>query len=178
VLLGVLLIPVRLRLGERVFVLWSGLKGAVPILLGTFLLGTGLTDAGRAYDVIVVVVAFSVIVQGGLVPAMATACKVPMRLVEPEPWSLGVRLRDQPRGLRRYVLVPGAPADGSRIEQLDLGEDTWICFILRDGELVPIRSQTVLQAGDEILALSDPDSEPDPAPIFRTPRPTEPPPRS
>jgi potassium/hydrogen antiporter len=178
VLLGVLLIPVRLRLGERVFVLWSGLKGAVPILLGTFLLDSGMTDAGRAYDVIVVVVAFSVIVQGGLVPAMAAACKVPMRLIEPEPWALGVRLRDQPRGLRRYVLVPGAPADGSRIEQLDLGEDTWICFILRDGELVPIRSQTVLQAGDEILALSDPESGPDPAPIFRTPRPPEPPPQS
>jgi cell volume regulation protein A len=173
VLLGVLLIPVRLRPGERVFVLWSGLKGAVPILLGTFLLDSGLSDAGRAYDVIVVVVAFSVIVQGGLVPSMAAACNVPMRLVEPEPWSLGVRLRDQPQGLRRYVLVEGAPADGSRIEQLDLGEDTWICFILRDGELVPIRSQTVLRAGDEILALSDSDSGPDPAPIFTAPRPPE-----
>jgi cell volume regulation protein A len=171
VLLGVLLLPVRLRLGERVFVLWAGLKGAVPILLGTFLLDSGLADAGRAYDVIVVVVAFSVIVQGGLVPTVAARCRVPMRIVEPEPWSLGVRLRDQPHGLRRYMLVPGAPAEGSRVDDLDLSEDTWICFILRDGELVPVRSQTVLQAGDEILALTDPESGPDPSPIFSAPRP-------
>jgi potassium/hydrogen antiporter len=170
-LVGVLLVPVRLRLGERVFVLWSGLKGAVPILLGTFLLDSGLADADRAYDVIVVVVAFSVMVQGGLVPTVAHRCGVPMRIVQPEPWALGVRLRDQPRGLRRYMLAPGAPADGRRIDELDLGEDTWICFVLREGELVPIRSQTVLQAGDEILALTDPESGPDPAPIFSVPRP-------
>jgi potassium/hydrogen antiporter len=171
-LVGLLLAPVRLRLGERLFVLWSGLKGAVPILLGTFVLDSGLADAERAYDVIVVVVAFSVIVQGGLVPTVADRCRVPMRILEPEPWALGVRLRDQPRGLRRYMLMPGAQADGSRIDHLDLGEETWICFVLRDGELVQVRSRTVLQAGDEILALTDPESGVDPAPIFTEPRPT------
>ncbi|MFL6271181.1 MAG: cation:proton antiporter, partial [Actinomycetes bacterium] len=70
-LVGLLLLPVRLAWGERLFVLWAGLKGAVPILLGTFLLTAGVPDASRLYAVIVVVVAFSVIVQGGLVPTVA-----------------------------------------------------------------------------------------------------------
>jgi len=70
-LVGLLLVPVRLAWGERLFVLWAGLKGAVPILLGSFLLTTGVPDASRLYAVIVVVVAFSVIVQGGLVPTVA-----------------------------------------------------------------------------------------------------------
>ena len=70
-LVGLLLLPVRLAWGERLFVLWAGLKGAVPILLGTFLLTAGVPDATRLYAVIFVVVAFSVIVQGGLVPAVA-----------------------------------------------------------------------------------------------------------
>src|SRR5512133_572889 len=70
-LVGLLLVPVRLAWGERLFVLWAGLKGAVPILLGSFLLTAGVPDATRLHAVIVVVVAFSVIVQGGLVPTVA-----------------------------------------------------------------------------------------------------------
>jgi cell volume regulation protein A len=77
-LVGLVLLPVRLTRGERVFVLWSGLKGAVPILLGTFVLGaTGVEDKALLYDVIVVVVLFSVVVQGGLVPWVARRAGVP-----------------------------------------------------------------------------------------------------
>src|SRR5215208_6619944 len=44
---GALLIPVRLRLGERLFVCWGGLRGAVPILLGTLVLLEQVDGAGR-----------------------------------------------------------------------------------------------------------------------------------
>jgi potassium/hydrogen antiporter len=120
-LVGLLLLPVRLAWGERLFVLWAGLKGAVPILLGTFLLTADVPDASRLYAVIVVVVAFSVIVQGGLVPAVAARLGVPMRTVDPEPWSLGVRFRNEPRGLRRHVVAAGSVADGRRIGDLEVG---------------------------------------------------------
>ncbi len=39
---GLLIAPIRLRLGERAFVLWAGLKGAVPILLGTYVVAEGV----------------------------------------------------------------------------------------------------------------------------------------
>jgi len=83
-LVGLLLWPIHLRRGERVFVLWTGLKGAVPILLGTFILEAGIADGDRLYEIIFTVVAFSVIVQGGLVPTLARRLKVPMRTVEPD----------------------------------------------------------------------------------------------
>jgi potassium/hydrogen antiporter len=165
-LVGLLLLPVRLAWGERLFVLWAGLKGAVPILLGTFLLTADVPDASRLYAVIVVVVAFSVIVQGGLVPAVAARLGVPMRTVDPEPWSLGVRFRHEPRGLRRHVVAAGSPADGRRIGDLDVGEDVWISFVIRNDQLVPVRGSTILCAGDEILALTDPERGPDLTPIF------------
>jgi cell volume regulation protein A len=78
-LVGALLLPVRLRRGERVFVLFAGLKGAVPILLGTYALVQGVPRAGEIYDIVFVVVLVSVLVQGSLVPAVAHALKVPMR---------------------------------------------------------------------------------------------------
>jgi potassium/hydrogen antiporter len=84
-LVGALLWPVRLRLNERLFVLWSGLKGAVPILLGAFIVQAGVKGAPRIYEIIFVVVAFSVIVQGGGVAALAPRLKIPLRTIEPEP---------------------------------------------------------------------------------------------
>ena len=165
-LVGLLLLPVRLAWGERVFVLWAGLKGAVPILLGTFLLSAGEPDATRLYAVIFVVVAFSVIVQGGLVPTVAARLRVPMATIEPEPWSLGVRFRREPRGLRRHIVAAGSPADGCTIGELAVGEDVWISLVIRDGQLIPVQGSTTLRAGDEILALTDPERTPDLTPVF------------
>jgi cell volume regulation protein A len=78
-LVGLLLWPVRLNRGERVFVLLGGLKGAVPILLGTYVLAEHSAHARQIYDIVFVVVLVSVLVQGSLVPAVAHALKVPMR---------------------------------------------------------------------------------------------------
>jgi potassium/hydrogen antiporter len=165
-LVGVLLLVVDLTRGERLFVMWSGLKGAVPILLGTYILTDGGEDAARLYGIVVVVVAFSVVVQGGLVPTVAHRAGVPMRIVEPEPWALGMRFRDEPTGLRRYQVGPGAPADGCSLADLDLGEAAWISMINRGGALVPVRGDTVMRAGDEVLLLVDPHAETDPGELF------------
>lgn len=74
-----LLAPARLKQGERLFVMWSGLKGAVPILLATFPLLNGLADGTRIYGIVFVVVAFSVIVQGSSIPLVARWLGVEMR---------------------------------------------------------------------------------------------------
>lgn len=155
-LVGLLVLPMRLTPGERTFILWAGLRGAVPILLGTFAITAGAEDATRIYGIIFVVVALSVIVQGGLVPAAAHRLGVPMRTIEPEPWAIGVRLRQEPEGMRREVVAAGSSADGTAIRDLDLGEDVWISFVTRSGQLVPIEGDTVLQAGDEVMTFGEP----------------------
>jgi cell volume regulation protein A len=64
-----LLLPARLTRGENAFVLFAGLKGAVPLLLGTMLLP--LPNGDELYGVVVVVVVACVAVQGTLVPHVA-----------------------------------------------------------------------------------------------------------
>ena len=75
---GALLLPVRLDRGERLFVMWSGLKGAVPILLAALALIGGVDDGQRIYGIVFIVVLFSVLVQGTLVPIVAGRLRVPM----------------------------------------------------------------------------------------------------
>ncbi len=168
ILVGLLLIPIKLDFGERVFVLWSGLKGAVPILLGTFVLSEGVAHASRIYNIIFIAVTVSVVVQGGLVPAAARLLHVPMRVVETEPWALGLRFRDEPEGLHRYFVDHGSPADGCTIGDLAVGDQVWISMVSRGGRLLHVDGQTVLKAGDEVLALAEEDGRLDG--VFTRPR--------
>jgi cell volume regulation protein A len=161
VLVGLVLAPIRLSRGERAFVLFSGLKGAVPILLGTYVLAEGVDGAEEIYHIVFVVVLVSVVVQGGLVPTAARVFGVPMRVTEPEPWALGMRFRERPDGLRRYVVAAGSRADGCPLADLDVGESFWVSMVSRDGRLVQLRGDTVLRAGDEVLALTEEADNPD-----------------
>jgi potassium/hydrogen antiporter len=167
VLVGLCLIPARLKSNERTFVLFAGLKGAVPILLGSFLLAAHVPGAERLYGIVAVVVVFSVVVQGSLTPAAARLLRVPMRVMEPEPWALGIRLRDEPSGVHRLTIKPRSPADGRTIADLaGLPSDAWISFIVRDGQLVPNKGNTRLQAGDDVLVLAPSEQRKDLATVF------------
>jgi potassium/hydrogen antiporter len=83
---GPLLAVTRLTWGERAFIVWSGLKGAVPILLASLAVVGGTDFATGIYGIVFVVVLFSVVVQGSLVPTVAA--------------RLGVQMTDEPPSVR------------------------------------------------------------------------------
>jgi potassium/hydrogen antiporter len=85
---GALLARSTVAPAERAFVAWGGLKGAVPILLGTFAVLHGVGGARRIYDIVFFVVMFSVLVQGTTIAAAARRLGVP---VSEEPPSEGRR---------------------------------------------------------------------------------------
>ena len=64
---------------RRLFVMWSGLKGAVPILLASFAVLGAVEDAERIYGIVFVVVAFSVVLQGATIPYAARRFGIEMR---------------------------------------------------------------------------------------------------
>jgi potassium/hydrogen antiporter len=173
VLGGLVSLPVRLSLRERVFFLWTGLKGAVPILLGMTIAASGTPGAARAYQIIFVIVGFSVTVQGGLVPTLAHRLGIPLRTVEPEPWSLGVRFSEEPEGLHRYHVAAGSAADGSPVSDLPCGEDGWVSLSIRDGNLVTPTDDMTLRAGDDVLVLAEPDEAPALDRLFTAPKPAD-----
>jgi len=82
---GTLLVPARLDPGEKLFVMWGGLKGAVPILLAAFAVASHVTDARRIYETVFVVVLASVVVQGGSIAAAARRFGIEMRRASPTP---------------------------------------------------------------------------------------------
>jgi cell volume regulation protein A len=166
---GLCLIPARLERNERTFVLFAGLKGAVPILLGELLRATHRPDAERLYGIVVVVVIFSVLVQGSLVPAVGRWLRLPMRSLEPEPWSVGVRLRQEPEGAHQFSVGTGSLVDGRNVQDVaELAGDIWISLVVRDSQLVPVKADTRLRAGDLVVVLADADIPANVADLFST----------
>jgi potassium/hydrogen antiporter len=139
---GPLLLGTELRRGERVFVLWGGLKGAVPILLATFAVIQGAAGADRIYGLVFVVVLVSVVVQGTSIPFVAPRLGVPMRLAEPH-------------AVARFRVQEGSRAAGRRVGELPLAERTWVDTIDRDGQTQAARGSTVLEAGDSLRVITD-----------------------
>jgi cell volume regulation protein A len=71
-----LLAPFRVPRGERAFLAWAGMRGAVPILLAALALLDGVADAKRIYGLVFVVVAASVTIQGVTLPPVASKLHV------------------------------------------------------------------------------------------------------
>ena len=82
-----LLAPAELTHGERAFIVWGGLKGAVPILLASFALLGDVAHADRIYLIVFVVVALSVTLQAASIPAAARRLGVPMLPVRERVWE-------------------------------------------------------------------------------------------
>jgi cell volume regulation protein A len=84
VVVGALLAPAHLRRGERLFVMWGGLKGAVPILLAAFAIADDVPHAQALYELVFVVVLASVVVQGGTIQLAASKLGIHMRQLGPK----------------------------------------------------------------------------------------------
>jgi cell volume regulation protein A len=141
-----LLAPVRLQRGEKLFILWGGLKGAVPILLGSLAVLAAVEDAGRLYGIIFVVVLFSVVVQGTTIPYAASRLGVPFR-----------RIDHDDAEVLEFIVRDDAFANQRRIGQLPLGERAWVGVLIRDGHPQSFGRQTVLQPGDRVHVYCQPE---------------------
>ncbi len=144
---------------EKAFIAWSGLKGAVPILLAAFAVLGDVPDSQRIYHVVFVVVLGSVVIQGGMVPAVAAYLRIPMQLQPALPWELSVRLAEPPRDRVELAVEAGSRAEGTPLADLPLGEQAWVTLVVRDAHAVPPRPELVLQALDVVFLLGVEDEQ-------------------
>jgi cell volume regulation protein A len=141
-----LLLPARLTWGERVFIAWAGLKGAVPILLGALAVLSDVDDAAQLYAIVFIVVLFSVVVQGASVPIAARRLRIPFRRVD----------HDLAEVLE-FVVRDDAFASGRRLADLPLGERAWVGVLIRDHQPHDISGSVVLQPGDRVHVYCQPE---------------------
>jgi cell volume regulation protein A len=82
--IGVSLSFVRMKLAEKAFVSWVGLRGAVPIILATYPILAGLKQAGLIFNVVFFVVLTSILIQGTTLPFIARRLGIEGTSKEPD----------------------------------------------------------------------------------------------
>jgi cell volume regulation protein A len=65
------LIPFKVSLKEKVFLSWTGIKGAVPIVFATYPLVAGIPEAYTIFNVVFFITIISVVLQGGTIKFVA-----------------------------------------------------------------------------------------------------------
>lgn len=148
-----------LSLRERTMVAWVGLRGAAPIILATFPLVAGIRQSEYIFDAVFFAVIVSVLVQGPSVARVARYLGVdtPLEEAVSDPIEIS-SAQDLGVKIKRLVVSPDSIAVGSRLFEIGGPTRPLIVMLRRGGRIFVPTGTTVIDEGDELFALGDPDS--------------------
>ncbi|WP_234441575.1 potassium/proton antiporter [Streptomyces sp. WM6386] len=150
------LLPFRVPWREQGFISWAGLRGAVPIVLGTYPIVEGVSGARDLLNIVFVLVVIFTVVQGPSLPAAARLLRLTrpgaLRDIEVEAAPLDALDAD----LLTVSIPAGSRLHGVTVFELRLPSPTVVTLIVRDGATTVPGHDTMLRVGDELLLITTP----------------------
>jgi potassium/hydrogen antiporter len=143
----------RFTTRERALLGWAGLRGAVPIVLGTIVLSSNVHDRNTIFNAVFFVVVISALVQGTTLERVAEKLQVVSlapRTVVP-PLEVG---HLSSLDLFDFDVAPDHAIAGSAVRELGLPRTALVAVIARGDETIPPRGSTVIQSGDRLFVLA------------------------
>ena len=147
-------LPFLMPWREQAFLSWSGLRGAVPIVLATIPLMTGVEHSQLLLDVIVVVVVTYTLLQGTSLPWVAKKLGVIQSGQALEVQVEAAPLEEMHAHVLQVTIPDASKMHGVYVSQLRLPAPSTIALLLRDGEPVAVTPTVRLQSGDQLLIVA------------------------
>jgi cell volume regulation protein A len=148
-------LPFRLPWREQAFLSYSGLRGAVPIVLALIPLTLGQVHSAELVAVIVVAVVIYTLLQGTSLPAVARFLKVVDLGADAEEVHIDAAPLEEMRAHVLQVRIPeGSRLHGVYLTELRLPPGTVVALVTRDGAPLQVDRTTRLQAGDQVLVVT------------------------
>ncbi|MGY1498491.1 potassium/proton antiporter [Streptomyces sp. QTS52] len=148
------LTPFRVPWQEQTLMSWAGLRGAVPIILATIPMVSGVEDSRRIFNIVFVLVVVYTLVQGPTLPWLARKLHLD---TSDEAADLGIESAPLER-LRGHLLSVAIP-DGSKMHGVEVGElrlppGAAVTLVVRDEKSFVPAPTTILHRGDELLVVT------------------------
>jgi cell volume regulation protein A len=147
-------LPFGLSLREQAFLSWSGLRGAVPVVLAMIPVMNGVEHAGLLLDVIVVVVVTYTLLQGTTLPWLARRLGVIQSGQAMEIQMEAAPLDEMNAHVLQVTIPEQSRMHGVYISQLRLPMPATISLLLREGEPMHLNPNIRLQSGDQLLVVA------------------------
>jgi len=149
------LLPFRLPWQEKALMSWAGLRGAVPIILATIPMVSGIDGSTRVFNIVFVLVVVYTLIQGPTLPWLAKALHI--KDDPSEASDLGIESAPLER-LRGHLLSVAIPAKskmhGVEVGELRMPAGAAVTLVVRDGKSFVPAPSTVLRRGDELLVVA------------------------
>jgi cell volume regulation protein A len=139
---------------ERLILGWAGLRGAVPVVLATFPVISGIPDSARFFNDVFFAVLLSTLLQGTTFEPLARLLKVTSAVAAlPRPLAETGTIRGLGAEVAEYPVGPTDAIVGMRVRELGMPRDALLNVIVRGDQAIPPRGSTRIEAGDRLHVL-------------------------
>jgi potassium/hydrogen antiporter len=152
------LLPFRYSLREVFFIGWVGLRGAVPIVLAIFPVLAGYTESETVFDIVFVIVVLNALIPGSTVRRATRLFKLEEE-APPQPAAVMQIEAAMPLNadLRSFYVTQAVAAAGVSLADLPFPEGAAVSMIVRGNDLIPPKGSTVLEPGDHVYVITQPE---------------------
>ncbi|MGZ6825773.1 MAG: potassium/proton antiporter [Mycobacteriales bacterium] len=150
--------PFRVPWREQVFLAWSGLRGAVPIVLATVPVSAGVPGGTDVLDAVFVLVVVYTLVQAPTLPWVGRRLGVVEDLEARDLEVESAPLEQVRADLLQVQVRPGSHLHGVYVDELRLPRGAVLSLLVRGGEGVVPSGSTRIEAGDQLLVVATTDS--------------------
>jgi len=139
---------------EQTLLGWAGLRGAVPVVLAIFPVIADVPHDDELFNIVFFAVVISTILQGVSFVPLATKLGVTTdEPALPKPLMETGTVRALGAEVVEYPVAPADAIVGRRVRELGLPRDSLLNVIVRDGQALPPRGSTRIEAGDRLHVL-------------------------
>ena len=147
------LYPFRYSVKETWFISWGGLRGAVPIILATYLLVSEVPLAQTMFNLVFFIVLLSMLIQGSSLSLMSRWCGMRQSLHPKR--RLPLKSRAMEREFIEYEVGPASPLIGKTILEIHLPDDVLVVLIHREERDFIPKGNTEIKCFDRLVCLVD-----------------------